>query len=207
MQLQPSSTLLKRRRRRRKSLRLKDPRRLPLQLVPSLLPSQSLLASSQRIRSSASSIRPRHSMASPCTKNDKGEREQKHFFVEEMPPRSIAEYESKLAKEKITSAAASLRITAKVIASSATPVPATAKGPRPRLTNTQVQSILAKRDSNAYSGNVEPHYKTTFLEGGVHKTEWLEVCELPVKKLAYFEAELSKEEEEQEREIQVVTKL
>ena len=29
---------------------------------------------------------------------------------------------------------------------------------------------------------------------------------LPVKKLAYFEAELSKEEEEQEREIQVVTK-
>jgi hypothetical protein len=138
--------------------------------------------------------------------NDKGEREQKHFFVEEMPPRSIAEYESKLAKEKITSAAASLRITAKVIASSATPVPATNKGPRPRLTNTQVESILAKRDSNAYSGNVEPHYKTTFLEGGVHKTEWLEVCELPVKKLAYFEAELSKEEEEQEREIQVVTK-
>jgi len=44
---------------------------------------------------------------------------------------------------------------------------------------------------------VQPHYKTDFVEGGVRKTEWLEVCELPVKKLAAFEAALDKEEEEE----------
>ena len=136
--------------------------------------------------------------------NKKGEREQKHFYSEEMPPNSIAEYEAKLAKEKVSSGAAvsvSLFPT-KVIAS--TPIPPTSKGPKTRLTNAQVKSILSKRDSTAYSGNVEPHYKTIFLEEGILKTEWLEVCELPVRKLNYFEADLDKEDEEEEREIQVV---
>lgn len=136
--------------------------------------------------------------------NKKGEREQKHFNIEEMPPNSIAEYEAKLAKEKVSSGAAvsvSLFPT-KVIAS--TPIPPTSKGPKTRLTNAQVKSILSKRDSTAYSGNVEPHYKTIFLEEGILKTEWLEVCELPVRKLNYFEADLDKEDEEEEREIQVV---
>ena len=82
--------------------------------------------------------------------------------------------------------------------------PATPRGPRVPLTNAAIIQIVSKRDCTAYNGTAQPHYKTTFLEGGVLKTEWLEVCELPVKKLAYFEAELSKEEEQEEREIQVV---
>jgi hypothetical protein len=64
-----------------------------------------------------------------------------------------------------------------------------------------VRSILCRKYAVAFDGTDQPHYKTTFMEGGVCKTEWLEAGELPVKKLADFEVALDEDEEEEEAEI------
>jgi hypothetical protein len=74
-------------------------------------------------------------------------------------------------------------------------------GPRARLAGVNVRSILCRKYDVAFDGTDQPHYKTTFMEGGVYKTEWLEAGELPVKKLADFEVALDEEEEEEEAEI------
>jgi hypothetical protein len=63
-------------------------------------------------------------------------------------------------------------------------------GPRARLAGVNVRSILCRKYAVAFDGTDQPHYKTSFMEGGVYKTEWLEAGELPVKKLADFEVAL-----------------
>jgi hypothetical protein len=64
-----------------------------------------------------------------------------------------------------------------------------------------VRSILCRKYAVAFDGTDQPRYKTSFMEGGVCKTEWLEAGELPVKKLADFEVALDEDEEEEEAEI------
>jgi hypothetical protein len=71
-------------------------------------------------------------------------------------------------------------------------------GPRSRLAGVNVRSILCRKYAVVFDGTDQPHYKTTFMEGGVCKTEWLEAKELPGKKLADFEVALDEEEEEEE---------
>ena len=60
-----------------------------------------------------------------------------------------------------------------------------------------MRSILCRKYAVAFDGTDQPHYKTSFMEGGVCKTEWLEAGELPVMKLADFEVALDEEEEEE----------